>query len=181
MLANSPVMDVLESLSSALGLDLPGDQLNTWQMLLRAAIVYVVTLLLLKIGKKRLMGQHSALDVVMIIVLGSVISRGINGAAPFWPTMAASAALIAVHRIMSWAVARRKSFARFVEGGSSILVSKGKIDWQEMRKHDITERDLYVALRTLIHSNELADAKDIYLEPNGKLSIVKPEDGVQSE
>jgi hypothetical protein len=40
---------------------------------------------------------------------------------------------------------------------------------------------LYVALRTLIHSNELADAKDIYLEPNGKLSIVKPEDGVQSE
>jgi uncharacterized membrane protein YcaP (DUF421 family) len=174
-------MDVLESLSSALGLDLPGDQLNVGQMLLRAAIVYLVTLLLLKIGKKRLMGQHSALDIVMIIVLGSVISRGINGAAPFWPTMAASAALIAMHRLLAWAIVRRKSVARFVEGGSSVLVSNGQIDWQEMRRHDITERDLYVALRTLIHSNALADAKDIYLEPNGKLSIVKAEGGTQGE
>jgi uncharacterized membrane protein YcaP (DUF421 family) len=174
-------MDFLQSLSGALGLDLPGDQLNTMQMLLRAVIVYAITLLLLKIGKKRLMGQHSALDVVMIIVLGSVISRGINGAAPFWPTMAASAALIAVHRFMSWAIVRRKSIAKFVEGGSSILVSDGRIDWDEMRRHDMTERDLYVALRTLIHSNDMLDAKDIYLEPNGKFSIVKPKGDVQEK
>lgn len=172
------LFDTLSSLSHALGLDLAGEELGAGQMVLRAAIVYGITLLLLRAGKKRFMGQHTALDIVMIIVLGSVISRAVNGSAPFWPTVAASLALIAAHRITAWVAVHSKAVAHFAEGDSTPLMRDGKLDREAMRHHDITERDLRIAMRSQLHTEDLHQARDVYLEPNGKFSIVKA-DGAQ--
>jgi uncharacterized membrane protein YcaP (DUF421 family) len=142
-------------------------------MCLRAAVVYVFALLIVKAGKQRFMGKNSALDVVMVIVLGSVVSRAINGSAPFIPTLAAGLVLVLLHRLTSWMAARSKHIADFVEGKHVVLVTNGMINWTQMRKHDITENDLYSALRLQANTENLTDVKHIYLEPNGKFSIVK--------
>jgi uncharacterized membrane protein YcaP (DUF421 family) len=165
-------MEILDAISAALGIDDPVETLDALQMALRAFAVYFFSLLIVKSGKKRFMGQNSALDVVMVIILGSVLSRGINGTAPFVPTLAAGVALVLMHRFMSWIVFRSRRFARFIEGESVPLVRNGQIDWDQMRRHDITERDLHIALRTAINSDDIARAKYIYLEPSGKFSVV---------
>lgn len=142
-------------------------------MVTRGLAVYVISLLIVKLAKKRFMRQTSALDVVMVIILGSVLSRGVNGAAPFFPTLVAGITLVLVHRMMSWATYRFKRFGSFVEGDASVLLKDGSIDWNQMRKHDITERDLRSAMRVLANTEDMSAIKCIYLEPNGKLSIVK--------
>jgi hypothetical protein len=42
-----------------LGLGLDSQQLASWQMALRAVIVYAVTLAMIRLGKKRFMGKAS--------------------------------------------------------------------------------------------------------------------------
>lgn len=167
-------MQVVEWISTALGLDLLVQDVNALQMALRAAVIYVFALFAIKLAKRRFMGKNSAFDFVMTIILGSVISRAINGSAPFLPTLAASLVLIAMHRLVSWTCVRSKRFAHFVEGRPETLAENGRIDADRMRAHDITEQDLASALRQDMHAERrLAPSESVVLEPNGKLSIVR--------
>jgi uncharacterized membrane protein YcaP (DUF421 family) len=166
-------MDWLEHISTALGLEQAGQDLGVLQMVARACLVYLCSVLIFKTAKKRLMGQNSAIDIVVLVILGSAVSRAINGSAPFFPTLAAGIVLVLLHRFTSWLSFRSKRVARFLEGEAAPLMIDGRIDWSQMRKHDITEQDLQSAVRLVIHSGSLADAKDIYLEASGKLAVVK--------
>ena len=71
--------------------------INAPQMALRAIVVYVATVLIVRLGKKRFMSRATAFDVILAIMLGSLVSRAIAGSAPFVPTLVASAVLLALH------------------------------------------------------------------------------------
>ena len=77
----------------ALGIGLESQQMEFWQMALRAVIVYAVTLAMVRLGKKRFMGKATAFDMILGIMLGSIVSRAITGNAPLVPALAAAAAL----------------------------------------------------------------------------------------
>ena len=68
-----------------LGLGLESREINALQMGLRAVVVYVVTVIVVRLGKKRFMGQATAFDVILGIMLGSIVSRAVTGNAPFLP------------------------------------------------------------------------------------------------
>jgi uncharacterized membrane protein YcaP (DUF421 family) len=166
-------MEFLDYVQDAFGLQQSGQDLGALQMTARACLVYVCSVLIFKGAKKRLMGQNSAFDIVMLVILGSAISRAINGSAPFVPTLAAAIALVLLHRLTSWLSFRSPRFARFVEGKAAPLVRDGVIDWNAMRRHGVTEQDLQSAVRLAIHSANLAEARDVHLEASGKLSVVR--------
>lgn len=166
-------MDNLYWISSALALDEQVQDIGVLQMALRAFVVYVFAFLAIKSAKRRFMGNNSAFDFVMVIILGSVISRGINGAAPMMASLAAGAVLVLVHRIVAWTTIHSPTLRTFVEGEAKLLVQNGTVNWEAMRKHDITEKDLHSALRQTMNTDDFSRVKHIYLEPNGKLSIVK--------
>lgn len=72
-----------EIINSLLGLD--ADNLTIWQMSLRAVVVYIAGLAMVRIGEKRFLGKSSAFDVLLSIIIGSVLSRAINGSVHFFP------------------------------------------------------------------------------------------------
>ena len=61
--------------------------LTTAQVCLRAIVVYFLLVLFVRLGKKRFLGQATAFDAVLIIVIGSVPSRAVSGTAPFMLTI----------------------------------------------------------------------------------------------
>ncbi|MBM1173661.1 hypothetical protein [Microvirga arabica] len=63
---------VEEFVRVALGLELESRDINVLQMGLRAAIVYVVTVLMVRLAKKRFMGRATAFDVILGIMIGSM-------------------------------------------------------------------------------------------------------------
>lgn len=80
----------------ALGLDT--QQLNSWQMGLRAAIIYLAALIMVRIaGDRRFIGKYAAFDVILSIIFGSTLSRAINGSSAFFPTIFAGFVLVAMH------------------------------------------------------------------------------------
>src|SRR4051812_37536251 len=95
-------MDEFEGLLRLLlGLGIDSKEINALQMGLRAVLVYVVTVLMVRLAKKRFMGWATAFDVILGIMLGSIVSRAVTGNAPLLPALVAAAALLMMHAMFS--------------------------------------------------------------------------------
>jgi uncharacterized membrane protein YcaP (DUF421 family) len=179
-------MDLLEML---LGQEAAGN-LSTLQMGARALVVYVVTLAIIRLGKKRFMGRATAFDVIVGIVLGSIASRAITGNAPMVPALTAAAVVMALHWGFSAVAVRWEFFGKVIKGRSRILIKDGEVDEDELCAAHMTRRDLLVAVREQGVS-EISQVSEARLERDGSVSVlgksavprvvtVRVEDGVQT-
>ena len=179
-------MDLLEMLLGQEG----GGNLTALQMGARALVVYVVTLAIIRLGKKRFMGRATAFDVIVGIVLGSIASRAITGNAPMVPALTAAAVVMALHWGFSAVAVRWEFFGRVIKGRSRLLIKDGEVDENEMRAAHMTSRDLLVAVREQGVS-EISQVSEARLERDGSVSVlgksaeprlvtVRVEDGVQT-
>lgn len=164
--------DISEILNRLLGLNLDSKDLGVTHMSLRALIVFIAAITMIRIGDKRFMGRNTALDVMLGIVFGSVVSRAITGNAPFFPTLAASLVLVLLHWFMSFIAFRSDKFGDVVKGNERLLVRDGEIQWENMKKSHITENDLHEALRNNGHPPDVSRAQSAHLERNGDISII---------
>jgi uncharacterized membrane protein YcaP (DUF421 family) len=163
-------------LDRVLGLGLESKDISVLQMSLRAVIVFAITVVIVRLGKKRFMGRATAFDVILGIMLGSIVSRAITGNSPFLPALAASGVLVAMHWLFSLIALHWHGFGWMIKGKPVLLVRDGKIDEQVMRKTHMTEHDLWEDLRgkSVSDLKQIAEAR---LERNGQLSVLeaKPE------
>jgi uncharacterized membrane protein YcaP (DUF421 family) len=148
------------------------DDLDLVQMVVRAFIIYVTAIVLVKLGEKRFMGRSTAFDMILGIILGSVLSRAITGNAPFFDTIVAGAALVALHWAFSVASFHYDWFGTLVKGRERHLVVDGEIDWESMRKSHISRRDLESAMYSSGRVTELADVKVARFERSGEISVI---------
>jgi uncharacterized membrane protein YcaP (DUF421 family) len=156
----------------ALGLGLEGKYLTVTHMALRAVVVFVLSIAMLKVGDKRFMGKNTALDVFLGIVFGSTVSRAITGNAPFGPTLAAALVLVLLHWLFSAVAFRSQGFGRLVKGRNRLLVLGGEIQWDSMRKSHVTTHDLEEALRREGREPDVSRVREANLERNGGISLI---------
>src|SRR5438876_5424448 len=119
-----------------------GPDLTPLQMSVRAVVVFVAALLLLRIAGRRALGQHSAFDVCIVVLLGAVLSRAVVGASPLVATISAAAVLVVLHRLIAWQGVRSPAFERLVTGHERVLVGGGRKDDAAMQAALISEGDL---------------------------------------
>lgn len=155
-----------------LGLDLDGSDLHAGHMVARVVIVFVLSILFIRIGNKRFMGRNTALDVMLGIVYGSVMSRAITGNAPFVPTVVAGMALVMMHWLLAWLAFSNDGIGAVIKGRSRMLVKKGEILWDEMKKSHISRRDLQEAIRHAGMPTNLDAVHEARLERDGKISVI---------
>lgn len=166
-------MDGLNELGAALlGVGRESMEISIPQMALRAAIIYAVTLAIVRIGKKRFMGSSTAFDVIVGIILGSTVSRALTGNAPLLPSIAAASVLVAMHWLISELAVRSHRFGLLVKGDASLLVRDGRADPKVLRCCSISEGDLDEALRAngIDDISRVAEAR---LERDGSISVVE--------
>lgn len=142
-----------------------------WQMALRAVLIYTAVLLLLRIGKKRSLGNATAFDFFLGVMMGSIASRAVTGDAPAGGALAACAAMIALHWLFSMLTVYSHWLGGILKGHATLLVKDGKIDEKRMRAAHVSERDLEAELR-LHDVASLAHVAEARLERNGSISIV---------
>ena len=147
-----------------------GQQLDALQMTLRAASVFVLTLAMFRIAGRRSLGQHRAIDTCTIVLIGSVLSRAVVGASPFWPTMAAGASIVVLHRFIAVASLRWPWCEWLINGDKRELVKDGRRDEDEMRKALITHPDLDEAVR-MKAGDESTPLERAVLERDGRISV----------
>ena len=141
-------MDTLRSIGETLlGLSKPSSALDVGQLCLRAAIVYLVMILFLRLAKKRSLGRATVFDAILVIIIGSVASRAITGNAPFVGALAAVLVLIAMHWLISFGARGWPRLGWLVKGQSDLLIKNGKVDRGELKRAHMTDDDLAEDLR----------------------------------
>lgn len=144
---------------------------NIWEMGLRALLIYLFALLLVRTGKARMLSEATIFDIILAFVLGSMLSRTINGSAPLLPTLVASILLVAVHALIGRIAYHSHPFGKIVKGDPEVLVRDGKIVEKATQRNHISEHDLDEA----IYGNGLERVEDVKLarlERDGKISVV---------
>ena len=163
--------EILEAIRDLIGV-VPED-ITIWQMALRAAIIYVTAITLVRLGDKRFMGKNTAFDVILGIILGSVLSRAITGNSGFLQTIGAGAFLVALHWTLSVITFRFNRLSTFIKGNDRKLVENGEIIWENMRKSHIGENDLMSALRSNGQILDISEVKVAHFERSGDISVIR--------
>lgn len=159
-------------LQGLLGFGREGGDLTALQIFLRTILIYSFTLAIVRLGSKRFLSQATAFDTVIGIMLGSVMSRAIDGSAPLSLTMLAGTVLVGMHWSMAALALRFGWFGTLVKGNPILLIKDGQIQREGMRSARLSEHDLEQALRMQNDHTDPAKIKTAYLERSGKISVI---------
>lgn len=162
---------ILSTASDLLGLTAAPENLGLVQVSLRSVIVFLYVLALLHVAKRRFMAQRNPLDILLAFLLASLISRGINGSAPFGTTLAAGLVLVLMHRLFGWLAVRSPGFARWLKGESVLLVRDGRPLDDALAEHHIARADLDEDLRLTAGTVDLGRVASARFERNGAISF----------
>ena len=150
-----------------------GTDLNCLQMSSRAVVTFFISLVLMRIAGIRTFGKKSAFDNVIMILLGSVLSRAVVGASPYIPTVIGCLAFVLVHWVLAWLSLYNDTLGKFVKGEKVSLYAEGKLNETNMRRARISDKDLREGLRLKINDDGFDEVKEIFIERNGEISVVK--------
>ncbi len=163
--------EVYHILSNIFGFDT--QNVNFWQMAMRAAFIYISSLIIIRFGNKRFLGKNTAFDFVIGIIIGSVFSRAINGQGPLFVTISAGVTLVVLHWLFAVVSLNHKGFANLVKGKTSLIIDDHQPDQKEMKKGHVSEDDLKEQLRLGINQESLENIREAYLERDGQISFIK--------
>src|SRR5918912_2131549 len=106
-----------------------------WQECMRAIVIFLYGLALVRIAGRRVFGKWAALDIIVSIVIGSNLSRALTGSAALWGTLAATTLLMALHWALAHAVARSTRLSHLLEGQPIRLGAGGRLEPSVLRRH----------------------------------------------
>ncbi len=146
--------------------------INWWQMCIRGLLVFILALILVRLGDRRIFGQNAAFDIVMGIILGSLLSRAITGNAPFVPTCITCIGLVALHRLLAMIAQKYHAFGVLIKGKHLLLIKDGQIQEENMKKQNFTIHDLNEVLRLNGKLTKVEEVQEAYLERSGNVSVI---------
>ncbi|MGZ5199023.1 MAG: DUF421 domain-containing protein [Telluria sp.] len=165
----------MEQLASTL-LGIGGDELAWWQVVLRAAGVYLLALGLIKTGDKRFIGQSTSIDLIIAIVLGNILAYAIIGSdARMGTALVAAASLVLLHRLMGMLACRSPWLDNFLKGKPRVLVERGEINRDNMRRTRISDADLDMALHLDGKTERVEEVALARFARNGEISLIPRE------
>lgn len=154
-----------------------GENQTALQMSLRAVVIFVITLLLLRIAGRRSFGMKSPFDNIIVILLGAILSRAVVGASEFLPTIASATVIAVLHRLGAWVGTLNLRFGAVIKGRKIILFQDGKLNHDNMRRALVSESDLYASLRSNMNVENFDTIESAYMEINGQISFVQKRQG----
>lgn len=139
--------------------------------LLRTLLMYFFVLIVLRLMGKREIGKLSIFDLVVSIMMAEIAVFVIEDQeAPLSKAIVPILTLMITQIVISYISLNSKKIRELVEGKPTVLIEKGKIKDNEMKKQRYTIDDLLTQLREK-NINNLADVEFAILETSGKLSV----------
>ena len=158
-----------------LGPDGKATELTVLNISFRGFFIFLAGLAMVRIGDRRSLAQKTAFDALFIVLLGSMLSRAINGTAPFFTTIAAGIALMIVHRAFAFGAFKSHWFGKLIKGRPITLVRNGEIDREKMKQALVSEHDLDEDLHLAARTEDVSTIQLARLERSGDISFIKKE------
>ncbi len=156
-----------------LGLSLEPKDLTFVQISLRGIIIFLATLVMVRLGSKRSLARRTPFDAILLVILAAVLSRAINGSAPFLATIGGGAVLVALHRLFALLAFHSHRFGILVKGRPEVIVRDGQCDFRIMRRNHVSIHDLEEDMRLNARLDDLARVRLACVERSGDISFIK--------
>ncbi|WP_145478655.1 DUF421 domain-containing protein [Stenotrophomonas rhizophila] len=143
-----------------------------WEFILRAVVVYVVVLGMVRLSGKRALGQITPFDVLLIVLLGNAVQNALLGKdTSLGGGLLLAATLISLNYGVGWLSQRSRRIEALVEGEPVLIARDGKLLDSVLRRELVTRADVEAAMRQqgCAHISEVSMA---LLEINGHITIV---------
>lgn len=140
-------------------------------LFIRAVAVYIFILFLLRISGKRQMGQMTAIEFVAVLLISNAVQNSMNGGdnslvgGLFLATI-----LIGMSTLIAYLTYKSKLASHIIEGTPSLLIHKGKLIPDNIKKELLSEGELKALLRKQ-GFHDIAEIDVAILEADGTLSI----------
>jgi uncharacterized membrane protein YcaP (DUF421 family) len=165
-----------DSLVPILGLGSEAKDLTFVQISLRAIIIFLATLIMVRIGHKRSLARKSAFDAVLIVILASFLARAVNGTAPLFGTIGAGFVIVLIHRLLALIAYRSHSFGILIKGRPELIIDNGDLVFQTMRRNHISKHDVEEDMRLNASVENLKNVRIGFVERSGDISFVKKDE-----
>lgn len=142
-------------------------------LIIRAVVVYLAVVILLRISGKKQLGQLGATEFVAILLISNAVQNSMNGGDnSLAGGLILAVTLVALSSLISFLNYKSNFFSMLFEGTPTLLVHKGKSIPKHLRREQMSEMDLTTMLRKQgIHRIE--DIDTAILEADGTLSVAK--------
>ncbi|MBR2744681.1 MAG: DUF421 domain-containing protein [Clostridia bacterium] len=144
--------------------------------LIRSIILYILVLIVMRLMGKREIGQLQPFELAIAIMIADLATIPmsdigipiINGIIPIL-------GLLVMHLLISYINLKSMKIRGLICGKPSILIYRGRIDENVMRKERLTINELQERLRAN-NVNSISEVEYAILETSGQISVVeKPE------
>jgi uncharacterized membrane protein YcaP (DUF421 family) len=135
--------------------------------------IYAFLIVMIRLVGRRMMAQLSALDFIVIILLGSAVETAMVGASTTLAAgLVAASVLLGTNRLLTLVMVRSKRLRHLVTGGPVLLVHGGQLMRGRMRRLGFTEADVLEALRER-GFRDLTEVSFAVLEADGRINVVR--------
>jgi len=156
-----------------LGLGLRPEDLTFVQISLRGIIVFLATLIMIRLGHKRSLARKTAFDAVLIVILASVLSRAVNGSAAFFATLGGGLVLVLLHRLLAFIAFHSHWFGCLIKGRPELIIEGGDFVLSTMHRNHISTHDVEEDMRLSLRDDDVSKVKEGRVERSGDISFIK--------
>jgi uncharacterized membrane protein YcaP (DUF421 family) len=143
-----------------------------WEFVVRASVVYIALLAMVRISGKRTVGQFTPFDLVVVMLLSEAVSGSINGQDQSLPGgLIAAATLVALDVLIAIGSSRSRRFDAAMQGKPVLVGRDGVIYDDVLKSQRVPRSDLDKALRAA--DCQVEDMRMAILEADGNIDILK--------
>ncbi|MGN6314598.1 MAG: DUF421 domain-containing protein [Rhodanobacteraceae bacterium] len=145
-----------------------------WELVCRAAIVYVALLVLLRISGKRTVGELSIFDLIVVIVLGSAVRTALlgNDKSVLGGLLVVSV-LLFLDFISVFLAARYRRFEQLFDGKPVLIARDGVVFHDVLKRCNVPFGTFEGVLRK--NNMKTEQIGQAILEANGSITLCKRE------
>ena len=140
---------------------------------IRTFLIYIFLLIAFRIMEKAELSKVSTFQMVVLFMIAELAAIPIDSpSVSIINGITAIFTLLFLEVLLSFLSIKSEKIKNFINGKPSILINKGMINVQEMKRLRITMNDLFEQLR-IEDCPSISDVEYAIMESNGELSIIK--------
>jgi len=142
------------------------------EKILRPVVVYAFLVISLRLSGKRELVQLNPFDLVVLLTLSNTVQNAIIGDDnSVSGGLIGATSLLVVNYLVVRFLYKHRTLDRLIEGKEDVLIDKGKVKTDRLKKELISMQQLAAAARKQ-GFDELGEVEQCILEPGGTLTFI---------
>ena len=147
-------------------------ELTLSSIIFRVSAMYVIALVILRLSGKQSVGDLSTMDFIVTTILGDAFDTIIYGEQTIIMGVVYFVTIALIHVLVGFLASRNRLFFRLTNSPATLMIQNGMVQGDGLGAERMRPEDVAANMRER-GEDKLEKVKESWLEPNGKLSVVR--------